>query len=168
MPYAEITSDPLDPARLLSRVGASEDGAVLLFLGTVRDHADGRSVSGMRYEGYEEMALEVLRRIAGEAEERFSTPHLAVAHRLGALEIGEVSVVVAVSSPHRAEAYGASRYVMEEIKRRLPVWKKEFYVEGAPRWVRGTVPPADGGPAADPGAGDPRASAAGQGASDDA
>ena len=153
MPHAEITADPLDPGRMLDRVGAPEDGAVLLFLGTVRNHADGRSVSGMRYEGYEEMALEVLRRIAGEASERFSTPHLAVIHRLGTLEIGEVSVVVAVSSPHRAEAYGASRYVMEEIKRRLPVWKKEFYVEGAAEWVRGTVPPADGSPAPHSGAG---------------
>ena len=64
-------------------------------------------------------------------------------------------MVVAVSSPHRAEAYGASRYVMEEIKRRLPVWKKEFYVEGAPEWVRGMVPPADGSPAPDSGARDP-------------
>ncbi|MYH49387.1 MAG: molybdenum cofactor biosynthesis protein MoaE [Gammaproteobacteria bacterium] len=155
MPYAEITADPLDPARLLARVGSPEDGAVLLFLGTVRNHADGRSVSGMQYEGYQEMALEVLRRIAEEASERFSTPNLAVTHRLGALEIGEVSVVVAVSSPHRAEAYGASRYVMEEIKRRLPVWKKEFYVEGAAEWVRGTVPPADGSPAPHSGAGDP-------------
>ncbi len=155
MPYAEITSDPLDPARLLARVGSPEDGAVLLFLGTVRNHADGRSVSGMQYEGYREMALEVLGRIAEEASERFSTPNLAVTHRLGALEIGEVSVVVAVSSPHRAEAYGASRYVMEEIKRRLPVWKKEFYVEGAAEWVRGMVPPADGSPAPHSGAGDP-------------
>lgn len=167
MPFAEITSDPLDAARLLARVGAPEDGAVLLFLGTVRNHADGRSVSGMQYEGYKEMALEVLRRIAEEASERFSTPNLAVTHRLGKLEIGEVSVVVAVSSPHRAEAYGASRYVMEEIKRRLPVWKKEFYVEGAPEWVRGTVPPVDGTPAPDPGAGDHGATAADQGASDD-
>ena len=160
MPYAAITSDPLDPARLRRRVGAPEDGAVLVFLGTVRDHADGRSVSGMQYEGYEEMALEVLRRIAKEACDRFSTPHLAVAHRLGALEIGEISVVVAVSSPHRAEAYGASRYVMEEIKRRLPVWKKEFYIDGAARWVRGTTPPVAGSEPA--GAGGPH-----QGASDD-
>ena len=167
MPYAEITAHSLDPARLLARVGSPEDGAVLLFLGTVRNHADGRAVSGMQYEGYREMALEVLRRIAEEAGERFSTPRLAVAHRLGALEIGEVSVVVAVSSPHRAEAYGASRYVMEEIKRRLPVWKKEFYVEGAAEWVRGTVPPVDGSPVADPGAGDHGVPAADQGASDD-
>jgi molybdopterin synthase catalytic subunit len=160
MPYVAVTSGPLDQARLMARVGASEDGAVLLFLGTVRNHADGRPVSGMQYEGYEEMALEVLRRIADEASERFSTPHLAVAHRLGALEIGEVSVVVAVSSPHRAEAYGASRHVMEEIKRRLPVWKKEFYIDGAARWVRGTTPPdADSRPA---GNGSPD-----QGASDD-
>ena len=160
MPYAAVTFDPLDPARLMGRVGAPEDGAALVFLGTVRNHADGRPVSGMQYEGYEEMALEVLRRIAGEASERFSTPHLAVAHRLGALEIGEISVVVAVSSPHRAEAYGASRYVMEEIKRRLPVWKKEFYNDGAARWVRGTTPPVAGSPSAGP-------DGSHQGASDD-
>ena len=160
MPYVAVTSDVLDPARLMERVGAPEDGAVLLFLGTVRNHADDRPVSGMRYEGYEEMGLEVLRRIAEEASERFSTPHLAVVHRLGTLKIGEISVVVAVSSPHRAEAYGASRYVMEEIKRRLPVWKKEFYNDGAARWVRGTTPSvAAGDPAA---AGGPD-----QGASDD-
>ncbi len=153
MPHAEITSDPLDPTRALNRVGSSEDGAVLLFLGTVRNHADGRSVAGIRYEGYHEMALSMLRRIAEEASARFDTPNLAVVHRLGRLGIGEVSVAVAVSSPHRAEAYGASRYVMEEIKRRLPVWKKELYVEGAPEWVRGTVPPVDGASAADSGAG---------------
>ena len=138
----------------------SQDGAVLVFMGTVRNHAEGRSVSGMRYEGYEEMALEVLDRIADEACRRFSTPNLAVAHRLGSLEIGEISVVVAVSSPHRAEAYGASRYVMEEIKRRLPVWKKEFYIDGAPRWVTGTTPPVDGSRPAG-------AVGADQGASDD-
>ncbi len=167
MPYAEITARPLDPARLLARVGAPGHGAALLFLGTVRDRADGRSVSGMEYEGYREMALEVLRRIADEADERFSGPRLAVAHRLGALDVGEVSVGVAVSSPHRAEAYAASRYVMEEIKRRLPVWKKEFYVDGAPEWVRGTPPPARGSPDADPGAGDRGAPARDPGASDD-
>ena len=127
-------------------MGGDEDGAVLLFIGTVRNNADGRPVSGMRYEGYEEMALEELRRIADEAAERFGNPSITVVHRLGDLLIGEVSVVVAVSSPHRAEAYGASRYVMEEIKTRLPVWKKEFYTDGATDWVEGVTPASPGEP----------------------
>jgi molybdopterin synthase catalytic subunit len=118
-------------------VGAPADGAVLLFLGTVRDHADGRSVDGMRYEAYEEMALGVLETIAREAAERLGTSRVAVVHRIGALAIGEVSVAIAVSSPHRAEAYDASRYVIEQIKQRLPVWKLEEYTSGEQGWVPG-------------------------------
>lgn len=125
-------------------VGAREDGATLLFLGMVRDHADGRPVTGMTYESYEEMAAPVLREIALEAAQRIGSDRVAVVHRVGDLTIGEVSVAIAVSSPHRAEAYDASRYVIEEIKKRLPVWKKEHYTDGAQEWVEGTVPPGAG------------------------
>lgn len=142
MIHAEIVSQPLDPAAVLARVGADEDGAALLFVGVVRDHADGRGVTGMRYDAYEEMARTELRAIAGEAAQRLGTDRVAVVHRVGELTVGEASVVIAVSSPHRAEAYEASRYVIEEIKKRLPVWKKERYVEGDTAWVEGTVPPA--------------------------
>ncbi len=142
--YARVSRNPIDPAEVLRRVGESEDGAVLLFLGVVRNHADGRSVSGMEYEAYEEMAGEVLAEIAAEAAERLGTDRVAVVHRWGALRVGEVSVAVAVSSPHRAEAYDASRYVIEEIKRRLPVWKREHYVEGDAAWVAGETPPGTG------------------------
>lgn len=141
MIHASVGPDPIDPAVVLARVGALEDGATLLFLGVVRDHADGRAVSGMRYEAYAEMAEAVLAEIAREAAERLGTDRVAVVHRYGELEIGEVSVAIAVSSPHRAEAYEASRYVIEAIKQRLPVWKKEHYVDGAEAWVEGTVPP---------------------------
>lgn len=145
---AVVQSDPIDPERVLAHVGSDEDGAVLLFLGVVRNHADGRSVRGMHYEAYEAMASGVLREIAGEAAEKLGTDRLSVVHRTGELAIGEVSVAIAVSSPHRAESYEASRYVIEEIKKRLPVWKKERYVDGDASWVEGTVPPGSGGASA--------------------
>ncbi len=146
MVHAEIVRDPIDPPTVLSRVGSDADGAAVLFLGIVRDHADGRSVTGMRYDAYEEMAGEVVRAIADDASTRFGTDRIVVLHRIGELSVGEVSVAIAVSSPHRAEAYEASRYVIEEIKRRLPVWKKEHYVEGDDAWVTGAVPPIEATP----------------------
>jgi molybdopterin synthase catalytic subunit len=142
MIHASIVHAPIETAGVLARVGAREDGATLLFLGMVRDHADGRPVTGMTYESYEEMAAPVLREIAEEASRRSGSDRVAVIHRVGDLAIGDVSVAIAVSSPHRAEAYDASRYVIEEIKKRLPVWKKEHYTDGAHEWVEGTVPHA--------------------------
>jgi molybdopterin synthase catalytic subunit len=147
VPYSSVESGPIDTSDVLARVGAEEDGAVLLFLGIVRDHAEGRPVEGMRYDAYEEMASEVLKAIAVEASKRLGTDRVAVVHRVGELGIGEVSVAIAVSSPHRAEAYDASRYVIEEIKKRLPIWKKERYSGGEAAWVEGTVPPGTGVPA---------------------
>jgi molybdopterin synthase catalytic subunit len=135
--------EPIVPADVLAEVGSDADGAVLLFLGVVRDHADGRPVRGMRYDAYDTMARTVLKAIADEAAERLGTDRLSVVHRTGSLEIGEVSVAIAVSSPHRADAYEASRYVIEEIKKRLPVWKKEHYADGEAAWVDGTVPPVE-------------------------
>lgn len=136
-PDVEVTDAPIDPGRLLDRVADARDGAVLLFLGTVRDHADGRPVRGIRYEAYREMAEGVLSEIAREAAQRLGTHRIAVVHRLGDLAVGEVSVGIATASPHRAEAYEASRYVIEEIKKRLPVWKLERYADGDAEWVPG-------------------------------
>lgn len=144
LPAAAVVHEPIDPSAVLGMVGGSADGAVILFLGTVRDHAEGRAVSGMRYDAYEEMATEVLAGIAEEARRRLGTGRVAVVHRVGELALGDVSVAIAVSSPHRAEAYEASRYVIEEIKKRLPVWKKERYLGGDTAWVSGTVPPSGG------------------------
>ena len=137
LPRAAIVRTPIDPAAVLAEVGDAADGAVLLFLGTVRDHADGRAVSGMAYDAYEAMAADVLRAIADEAATRLGTPRVTVVHRVGELALGDVSVAIAVSSPHRDAAYEASRYVIEEIKSRLPVWKHERFVEGEARWVEG-------------------------------
>jgi molybdopterin synthase catalytic subunit len=147
MIHTAIVHEPIETSDLLARVGAREDGAALLFLGMVRDHADGRPVTGMTYESYEEMAGPVLRDIALEAAQRSGSDRVSVVHRVGDLTIGDVSVAIAVSSPHRAEAYDASRYVIEEIKKRLPVWKKEHYSDGAQEWVEGTVPPRASGAA---------------------
>ena len=142
MTFAAIVREPIDPAHVLTLIGADRDGASLLFLGVVRDHNDGRSVGGVLYDTYEEMAAQVLSEIVDEAARAAGTDRVAAVHRIGELEVGEVSVAIAVSSPHRAEAYDASRYVIEEIKKRLPVWKKERYSDGAEVWVEGRTPEA--------------------------
>lgn len=144
MVHASVVSRVIDPAEVLARVGSAEDGAVLLFLGTVRNQAGGAAVDGVTYEAYESMATPVLGEIAREAASRLGTDRVAVVHRVGELAIGDVSVAIAVSSPHRAEAYDASRYVIEEIKKRLPVWKREHYTDGRSEWVAG-VRPGSGG-----------------------
>jgi molybdopterin synthase catalytic subunit len=139
--YSAVGRDVIDPQDLLARVGDGEDGAAVLFVGVVRDHADGKAVRGITYEAYEEMAEPVLREIACEAADRLGTDRIAVAHRLGELAVGEISVAIAASSPHRAESFDATRYVIEEIKKRLPVWKKEHYADGGTGWVEGTPVP---------------------------
>lgn len=144
---AQITTDGIDPQALLARVGDPSSGAVILFLGVVRNHNEGRGVEAMRYEAYDEMAQGTLDEILAEAEERYEVGHLAAVHRVGELGIGDISVAIAVSSPHRADAYEASRYVIEEIKVRLPIWKKERFEDGTSEWVEGQEPQvsAEGG-----------------------
>jgi molybdopterin synthase catalytic subunit len=139
--HADVVREPIDPARVLARVGSAEHGAVLLFLGVVRNHDEGRAVDGITYDAYEAMARDVLKAIATEASDLLGTDRIAVVHRVGRLDVGECSAAIAVSSPHRDEAYRASRYVIEEIKKRLPVWKKERYADGDEAWVAGTAPP---------------------------
>jgi len=142
--HARITTEPLDPATALASAGTDADGALLLFVGVVRNHADGRAVTGMRYDAYVDMAHEVLLAIAGEAAEELGSPRVWVEHRIGRLAIGEASVVIVSASPHRQESFDAVRYVIEEIKKRLPVWKKEEYVDGEEGWVAGRTPPGTG------------------------
>jgi len=141
--FARIVRDPIQTDRLLGDVGEGGSGAVLLFLGTVRDHADGRPVARLRYEAYEPMARDVLEEILVEVQGRTGVERLSAVHRVGELVVGEISVAIAVSSPHRADAYEASRLVIEEVKKRLPVWKKELYSDGQEEWVAGTTPPED-------------------------
>lgn len=144
-PACRVTADPIDVAALLASVPSPSDGAVLLFVGVVRDENDGRSVASLEYEAYAEMAERKMREIADEARARWSVGDVALVHRVGRLEIGEASVAIAVASPHRAEAYEASRYLIEQLKRRVPVWKREGYVEGETRWVPGFTPAVEEG-----------------------
>ncbi|MGH7481402.1 MAG: molybdenum cofactor biosynthesis protein MoaE [Longimicrobiales bacterium] len=142
--HARITREPIDPLRLLTRVETPGVGAAILFVGLVRDVNEGRPVSGLHYEAYAPMAEKVLREIVDEAACRGSVvraePHLAVEHRVGELAVGEAAVVVAVSSRHREEAFDACRHVIEEIKRRLPIWKEERYMDGSADWLGGSRP----------------------------
>jgi len=156
MGRAAVTADSIPVDALASTPCLAEDGARILFVGVVRDHADGRPVRGMRYEAYEPMAREVLRAIVTEAETGFAVSRVEAVHRTGELAIGEASVAIVVDGPHRDAAYAASRYVIEEIKKRLPVWKHEHFTDGEARWVKGTPlapPAAAGGTAATPGEG---------------
>lgn len=135
-----ITSESIDAAALLAEVATPSDGAVLLFWGVVRNENDGREVSGLEYEAYAAMAEAKLREIVGEAAERWSVGEIVVVHRVGKLDVGEASVGIAVAAPHRGEVYEASRYVIEELKRRVPIWKREHYLDGPSAWLAGAVP----------------------------
>ena len=140
MSWSDVTKDPIDPGAVLARVGRPGDGAVAFFAGVVRDENEGRPVSGMEYEGYDEMARDELAGIVAEAARRSDTQCIAAVHRLGRLAVGEVSVAIAVSAPHRAEAFAAARYIIEEIKKRLPVWKREHYLDREAEWLEGSLP----------------------------
>ena len=131
-----ISERPVRPEELLDLVSANAHGAQSLFLGVVRDEHEGRRVTAVTYEAFAPLAEKALAEIVAEAESRWPV-QVAAAHRLGRLAIGEASVGIAAGSPHRAEAFEACRFVIEEIKRRLPVWKKEHYSDGESRWLSG-------------------------------
>ena len=129
-----LTRDPIDLAALLPASPA--DGAVCLFVGVVRNENGGRPVRYLEYEAYEDMALPLMEQIAAEACRRWPLTEVRLVHRLGRLEIGEASVAVAVTSPHRPEAFAACRYAIDTLKATVPIWKKEFYEDGAV-WLEG-------------------------------
>ena len=133
--FARLTRSPIDPVGLIAAVADSSNGAILLFLGVVRDVNDGRAVTGIEYSAYESMAARELEAIAAEASERFATHCLAIEHRLGELALEEASVGIAVAHPRRDGAYRASRWILEELKRRVPIWKREHYADGTREWV---------------------------------
>lgn len=141
-PTCAVTRDPIDAAGLLAAAPTSADGAALLFLGVVREENEGRAVDHLDYDAYAPMAERVLREIVEEARARFDTGTISVVHRVGRLSIGEASVAIVVAAPHRGAAYDASRYVIEELKRRVPIWKREGYTDGESEWLRGSDPSA--------------------------
>ncbi len=124
-----LVREPLDPGLLIS--AGPQDGAVCLFVGVVRNENAGRRVLRLEYEAYEEMALPLMKEIAAETRRRFPVSELRLVHRLGRLEVGEASVVVVVSSPHRSEAFAACRFAIDTLKSKVPIWKKEFYEDGS-------------------------------------
>ncbi|HEU4763955.1 MAG TPA: molybdenum cofactor biosynthesis protein MoaE [Gemmatimonadales bacterium] len=130
---------PIELAALVGEVAAPDRGGIATFLGIVRDHHAGRAVERLEYTAYAPMAEAEIAAIAAEAEARWPAK-VAVRHRVGALAIGDVAVAIAVGSGHRDAAFDACRHVIEELKRRVPIWKKEFYADGSVAWVDPTAP----------------------------
>lgn len=133
-PRGWLTEDPVDPSAVAARVRGPDRGAVILFLGTVRDHSRSRRVRGIIYSAYRTMAGKRLERIVSEVEAETPGLAAAVAHRLGELGVGETSVVIATASPHREAAYEANRRILERLKREVPIWKRERYSDGSSVW----------------------------------
>ena len=136
----QLGHDLIDAAGLVRHVRTGSDGAVVTFDGCVRDNSHGRRTLYLDYEAYESMALAKLREIAVEIHARFAIDRVAIAHRLGRLEIGETSVFIAISAPHRAAAFDACRFAIDTLKRTVPIWKKEYFADGAV-WADGELPP---------------------------
>jgi molybdopterin synthase catalytic subunit len=133
-----IDDQPLDPAEALAFVAHPGAGGTVLFSGTVRDHSAAGSVTGLEYEAWEEMAQARMRSIGREILERWPICRVAVLHRTGPLDVGEISVLVCCSAPHRAEAFDAARHGIERIKQDVPIWKKERLASGEAQWVMGS------------------------------
>lgn len=135
-----LVRDPIHADALVRHVRTASDGAVVTFDGCVRNQSHGRSTLYLDYEAYESMALAKIREIAGELRSKFAVDRVAIVHRLGRLEIGETSVFIAVSAPHRAAAFDACRFAIDTLKRTVPIWKKEYFADGA-IWADGEIPP---------------------------
>ncbi|MBI1750822.1 MAG: molybdenum cofactor biosynthesis protein MoaE [Acidobacteria bacterium] len=140
----EITRQPIRSAEIVAALKAPGDGAVVVFDGIVRNNSGGRETLHLEYEAYEPMALKKMREIGEEARKKFPIHRVAIVHRLGKLDIGETSVLIVVSSPHRAAAFDACRFAIDILKRTVPIWKKEFFRGGAV-WVEGEIPRAPEG-----------------------
>jgi len=132
----EITRDVIDSQELARRIVRGEDGAVVVFEGVVRNNTKGRSTKYLEYECYEPMALAGIERIGREIAGQFALGHVAIVHRLGRLEIGEASVAIVVTAPHRRPAFEAALLAIDRLKREVPIWKKEFFEDGDV-WVEG-------------------------------
>jgi molybdopterin synthase catalytic subunit len=144
VPLFSVTSDVLDPVALSALVSRPEAGAVVLFSGIVRDNNLGRRVEHLEYDAYPPLAERTLAEIAAEVRAQWDLTEVAIHHRIGRLEIGEASLLVAVSAPHRADAFHACHHCVDRVKQRVPVWKKEVW-EGGESWIEGTpvTPPPD-------------------------
>jgi len=134
--FFEITNEPIDVGVVARRVVLNECGATVTLDGYVREWTKGRKTLYLVYEGYEPMALKEMERLGQQAHERFEISYIGIVHRLGRLEIGETSVVISVGAPHRRSAFEACEWAIKELKRAVPIWKKEIYADGE-MWVEG-------------------------------
>lgn len=130
----EITEQPLDPEKVTSQMRQETNGAVVTFLGTTRNNSQGKRVLTLEYEAFEEMALKKMGEIRKEIQGEFSIEDIAICHRIGSVPIGQISLVVAVASPHRKEAFLACHKTVDRVKEIVPIWKKEVFEDGS-RWV---------------------------------
>jgi molybdopterin synthase catalytic subunit len=142
---AAIVDGPLQANALIDEVSSASEGASVAFVGRVRDVNDGHTVSGLDYTAYRPMAERELNDVVREAETRWPGARVICEHRIGALRPGDASVVVVASHPHRADAFDACRYVIEQIKVRVPIWKREHYLDRDPAWVAAHAPGATAG-----------------------
>lgn len=150
MTRAAIVREPIDTRAVLEGMKRPEDGAAIAFEGVVRNNTRGRETLYLDYEAYEEMALKQMEELAAQALGKFQIREVSIVHRLGRLEIGEISVLIAVASAHRGPAYEASRWLIDTLKQTVPIWKKEYFIDGAV-WADGEpfpqeIPRAQGSP----------------------
>jgi molybdopterin synthase catalytic subunit len=141
-----LTPERIVLDELLAAVQGPERGGTCVFLGSVRNGPEESGVTEIEYSAYEAMAETEIERMLGEARERWPEARVALRHRLGRVPVGEASIAIAAAAPHRAEAFEACRYVIEEVKRRLPIWKKEHHVDGTAAWVDPSGKPVAHGP----------------------
>lgn len=135
--FIQITRRRISVSSVLARMLRPQNGAVVILLGTARNQSHGKRVRALEYEAYPPMALKKMREIAREIQKRWRTEDVAIIHRLGHLKLKEISVAVAVATPHRKEAFEACRYGIDRLKQIVPVWKKEIWIRGKPTWSLG-------------------------------
>jgi len=134
MKTIEFQGIPIDTGQVIKEFGSDSDGAIVNFIGRARNMTNGKEVMYLEYEIYEKMALQELEKIVDDAFNKWSITNCRVIHRYGKVNIGEESIVIFVSSPHRDESFQAARYIIDTIKKTVPVWKKEFYTDGS-KWI---------------------------------
>jgi molybdopterin synthase catalytic subunit len=138
----ELTHDVIDSTKILQSVQSNDAGAAILFLGTTREFTKGRQTISLDYECYPEMAKKKLAELESQARERWAVVECVIVHRLGHLELGEASIAIAVSSPHRQAAFEAGKWLIDTIKEVVPIWKKENWADGTSQWVHPGVEPS--------------------------
>ncbi len=131
-----LTREPIDLNQLMKEVTDPKAGGIVTFLGTTRNHSEGKEVRYLEYESYESMAEKMIDDLVKQAYQKWQLHHIALQHRLGRIELTEPSIAIYVSSSHRAEAYAASRFLIDEIKKKVPIWKKEYFTDGC-QWSPG-------------------------------